>query len=365
MRQSIFVLVFLIAGKLFANPVAIPPVISEFYLNDGDWKLELYFPWEFASFNDFSDLCLICNNDTAYFINGLYFAWDTLLVIDQNSLTSSFNINLNADQIYLAYSYYFHRLDDGILYHEPGITKWGWVTTPQSGESIVNQKFTQAFGDIFYMLMKDSTPTIGYNAFDCSTRGVFSGYVHDQFGNPVPGIRFRHCNEDFCYGTTTPTFDCFVSDEDGFFETDALFCKWHHLLLEKDDFTFMTDTIFFEPDSIYYKEYILTDVSIPLIEDKPDIQIFIAPNPFFHKTTFHISMPDYQRWNHGKISIRNMNGQIVDVISFPNAEWSGNTFTIDWYPAMARGIVMPGLYLYSLEVDDRFIDSGKLIIHNP
>ena len=110
-------------------------------------------------------------------------------------------------------------------------------------------------------------------------------------------------------------------------------------------------------------EYTLNSVGISTNGYQSDISIFAAPNPFNHKTSFHISMPDYFRWNDAQITIRSINGQLVDVIHFPNAVWSGNVFSIDWYPGMTGSNVMPGLYLYSLEVDGKAILSKKLIIN--
>ncbi|MCD4724913.1 MAG: hypothetical protein K8R63_08715 [Bacteroidales bacterium] len=363
MRKLIFILAFLVAKNLFCNPILMPPVISEFYLNEGDWQLEVYFSddWSSAGIYNFSDLRLICNNDTAYFIAGLSLEWNTLIVIDQNSLSTPFNVDLLEDWIYIE-TFYCLPLDEGIRYGGPPYFPWH-TTTPKTGESIVRQYFNVAWGDDFYGLLKETSPSIGYNAFECSTRGTFSGYVFDQFNNPVPEIRFTYCDESYCWGNVTPSFMCFETDENGYFEADELFCKWHIFKLVKDDIIFAIDTMFFEPDSAYYKEYTLNSVGVPDNDIAKEISIQLAPNPFTYKTSFRISIPDYYRWNEAEISIRNMNGQLVDVIHIPNAVWSGDDFSIDWYPARVATNVYPGLYLYTLEVDGKYVSSDKMIFN--
>jgi len=364
MRKLIFILVFLMAKSLIGNPIIMPPVISEFYLNEGNWQLEVYFPEEYNGiFGDFSELRLICNNDTASFVDGLILEWNTIIVIDQNSLSSPFNVDLLEDWIYFS-TYDYYPFYPGIQYGGLPVFSWNITTTPQPGESIVQQFFSNYGGDDFYSLMKDESPTIGYNAFESSSRGVFSGYVFDQFNNPVPDLKLVYCEESFCWGATSPEFSCIMTDENGYFETDGLFCNWHLFKLQKDNYIFLIDTIFIEPDSAYYKEYVLTSVGIPINDIRDEINVLAAPNPFAHKTTFHLSIPDESAWNEARITIRNINGQVVDFIPLANALWAGNDVSVDWYTENANAKVEPGLYLYTLEIEGRPIASKKLIVIN-
>ncbi len=363
MRKLILILVFLIAKNLIANPIIPPPVISEFYLNGGNWQLEVYFAEEYQGmFMDFSELRLICNNDTASFVDGLTLEWNTIIVIDQNSLSSPFNVNLLEDWIYFS-TYDHYPFYPGIQYGGPPVFSWNITTTPHPGESIVQQFFSNYGGDDFYSLMKDESPTIGYNAFESSSRGVFSGYIFDQFNNPVPDLQLVYCAESFCWGATSPEYSCIMTDENGYFETDGLFCNWHLFKLQKDGFIFLIDTMFFEPDSVYYKEYVLNSVGVAINDLNEEINILAAPNPFTHKTTFHLSIPDELAWNEARITIRNINGQIIDFIPLTNVLWAGNDISVDWYTASAEMNIPPGLYLYTLEIDNNIISSQKMIIN--
>jgi len=353
----------MMALKLFSNPITMPPVISEFYYNNGDWQIELYFDQMHEIWiQDFSDLRLHCNSGFSTFIDSLPFQYDSIIVIDQSSLNSIIYINPDDDFIKLFHLGYGQSID--VIYYGP-FTIMGddQIIAPKDGQSIVRNYFNNLNGDDFYKLMLDDTPSIGSDQFISDSRATFSGYVFDQYSNPVPDLNLVYCNESYCYGGVAPAYSCLQTDENGYFESDEMFCNWHLFKLQKDDFIFSYDTLCFEPDSVYYKEYILIDVGIPAEKPDNDISILAAPNPFNHKTSFHISMPDYFRWNDAQITIRSINGQLVDVIHFPNAVWSGNVFSIDWYPAMTGNNVIPGLYLYSLEVDGKVILSEKLIIN--
>ncbi len=364
MKKSLVALLLMISIKVFANPIALPPIISEFYYNGGDWQIEVYFSDIYQNFfYDFSELALICNNDTAHFVDGLLISFNETIVLNQNALTSAFNINPVVDWIYLASVYGYDPFTEGIRYDAPGIFLWHSIlTSPKEGESIVNQFFNNYGGDGYYQAMKESTPSIGSNAFECSGRGTFSGYVYDQYNNPVANLQLVYCPEYYCLGAVSPAYSCIETDENGFFETNELFCNWHIFNLKKDDFIFYTDTLFIEPDSAYYKEYILNSVDIPLNTSKEDISISIAPNPLKNKTRFELSFPENHTYQNARITIRDNNGRIVDFIPITNAPWGGNKLSLTWYPGNAPRPIPPGMYLYCLEIDGKTLSTEKMII---
>lgn len=361
MRKLILIAILMFSVKLFANPVMLPPVISEFYYNGGDWQIEVYFAEDYQGlFYDFSEIILLSNADTAYFIDGLTMEWNTIMVIDQSCITSDFYIDPEEDWIRFAFLDGF-AFADGIRYGNNGVIWWNTLTTPKDGESIVKQYFFDG-GDGFYEDMKDNTPSIGSNVYECSSRGTFSGYVFDQYSNSIEGVKLAYCPESYCIGQTIPAYACIETDENGYFETDGLFSNWHIFKLQKDGYVFMTDTIFIEPDSVYYKEYTLTNVGIYKIEEEQEISIYAAPNPFVNKTTFHISIPNSFIWQEAQITIRDNNGRIIDKIPITGSGGPGNEIIIDWYSGNAQGLTPSGMYLYSLEVDGKLISSHKMII---
>lgn len=366
MRKLCFTLIVLFSLNLYSNPVILPPVISEFSYNGGNWQMEIYMDEEifgmFVWFTSFDELCLVCDESVTFFKPGIPFSMDSVYVIDQSWLTSTFKVDSIEDCINV------HTWSGGGIHGEigePVCYDSSSILHPPAGmgESIALQ-YIYAGGELYtYYQMVQSPPTFGTNPFNVDARCSFSGYVFDQFGNPVEGVEFVYCDLGHCYGSYQPSFPCFNTDTNGYFECDELYPKLHNFQLTLDDFIYQTDQIFFDPQEAVYREYTLTGVGIQVQEEPAnEISIFAVPNPFSQKTSFQLSMPDYQRWESGKITIRNINGQLVDEILFPNAEWSGNVFSIDWYPAIAQADVMPGLYIYNLEIDGKFIASEKMII---
>jgi hypothetical protein len=370
MKKLFFVLALLLSQQLFSNPVIPPPAISEFFFNDGNWQLEVFFDGQlhqyFYPFQSFDGLRLVSNSDSAYFEYGIPFQWDSLIVIDATNLTSVLDINPDEDFIRLEFlaGTQWGIVGEGIRYgYNGGFFGFNYSTPPGSNESIGYQKFLHLQGYYFHVQQKQSPPSIGEDVFQITSRGSFSGYVFDQHGNPVQDILFHYCPSEFCDGWTAPVYTCFQTDETGYFEADELFCTYHWFRLINGNTLFTMDTLFIEPDSNHYKEYILTDVGIPKVEPFDDIEVIVAPNPFNHKTTFHISIPQELDWNEARITIFNMKGQVVDFIPIVGNPWAGGKIILDWVPDNANTDIGPGLYLYTMELDGKLIKSEKLIIN--
>ncbi|MCK5078469.1 MAG: hypothetical protein KAR09_00915, partial [Bacteroidales bacterium] len=342
-----------------------PPVISEFYYNEGAWQLEIYFDSEVHGiyfFDSFDNLCLKCAAGDAFFNPGIPFTWDSLYVIDQSWLTSVYLINPSEDQLNmkLGEGGGYDEFCEGIYYG--GNSSLQYTTPPGPGESIAVQYFNVPGEYPSSIQMKQSPPTIGIKAFEVDSRCSFSGFVFDQFQNPVPDVEFVYCDPSYCNGYVSPPFFCFQTDETGYFETDSLFPMWHNFELTLEGYIFVEHEHFFEPNQPLYMEYILNSVGISVNEIAEKINILAAPNPFTHKTTFHLSIPDELAWNEARITLRNINGQIIDFIPLTNALWAGNDISVDWYTENANAKVEPGLYLYTLEIEGRPIASNKLIV---
>jgi hypothetical protein len=227
------------------------------------------------------------------------------------------------------------------------------------GESIALQ-YIYAGGEFYdYYQMVQSPPTFGTNPFNVDARCSFSGYVFDQFGNPVEDVEFVYCSPDLCSGWYQPSFPCFQTDINGYFECDELFPRLHSFQLTLDNYIYHTDQIFFDPQEPVYREYTLIDVGIAKRILTSDIKIKVAPNPFHNKTKFSLDIPNDITWNDARIIIRNLNGQIVDFIPLTANPWAGKDISVDWNSGNLPG----GLYIYSLMMDGQVVESGKLITY--
>jgi hypothetical protein len=358
-------------NNVFANPVLPPQVISEFYYNDGNWQLELFFDQEECqsiwNFENFDGLRLVSKTDTAYFNANVPFQWDSILVITASDLSSALTIDpldelLNI-QTMIDTSFWMDMCV-GISYGYDGFFLSTYHCSPPGpNESIGFQRYVHQSGtgaDRFRP-HKQSPPSIGTDLYQIDSRASFSGYVFDQHGNPVPDIYFAYCNPDLCTGWTLPPFICFTSDSNGYFEASEMFCNIFviKLLEYHTAYHFLTDTVFFEPDSAVYKEYILTDVGIIENNPYPGVEITVAPNPFQNKTRFSLDIPEEMFWKDAKIIIRNLNGQLLDFIPLTANPWAGGELSVDWIP----GNLPKGLYIYSLMMDGQVVESGKLIMY--
>jgi len=288
MRKLILFLLLTASVRLFANPVVMPPIISEFYYNNGDWQFEFYFDpvWQ-DLLTDFSELELIVDGIHAPFVNSLPLQYDSVIVIDQSCLTETLILDPDEEMIHLHHSWWGNI--DFFWYGPYVITGTYQIIGPAEGQSVVRNYFEDG-GDGIYIPMLDNTPSIGTEPFVCDSRATFSGYVFDQFNNPVPGLRLSYCPESWYYGVMPP-FPLIETDENGYFESEELFPMWHHFKLEKDGFVFAYDTLIFQPDSACYKEYYLNSVDISEKDPLSEISLRAAPNPFTEKCKFMISIP--------------------------------------------------------------------------
>lgn len=372
MRKLCFTLIILFTVNLYSNPVIISPVISEFCFNDGiNWQMEIYFNQEILNFSglpsmdNFDHLCLQCDAGLVYFNPGIPFSWDTLYVIDQSWLSSTFQYNLDEDVINILYS------DGGTAFMFCTEISYSsgsmYSPAPGPGESIAIQNvYTMGGGtwpEYFHQMIQ-SPPTIGSCPFNVTPNCSFSGYVFDQNQNPLEGVEFAYCEPGYCYGYSTPVFHCFQTDETGYFECDSLFPMYHAFDLTYEGYVYLEDVLVLNPNQPVYQEYTLLTVGIIVDEIQDKAEIYAAPNPFSHKTTFHISIPEELSWNEGRVTIYNVNGQAVDFIPLARNPWAGGEIRADWLPDNAMHDIGPGLYLYTLEVDGKFIASEKMIIRD-
>jgi len=336
MRKLLLSSLIFLNLSLFANPIVIVvPVISEYFYNQGNWNIEFCIKSElygWMNIQTFDQLGVKSNAGQVSFHPYIPFSFDSVYVFDQSWLSSTLFINPIEDHLNIV-------VDGGEFWKGISYSPYpdtSCVSTPGPDESLAVQYFTDG-GWYYGYQMKQSPPSIGSNVFEVSSRSGFSGYVYDQYLNPVPELTLDYYPRlgDWCQ----PPFPSLHTDENGYFETDEMFPMGYYIELVKDNYVFGTDMMYFE------------------------INILAAPNPFTHKTTFHLSIPDELAWNEARITIRNINGQIIDFIPLTNALWAGNDISVDWYTASAEMNIPPGLYLYTLEIDNNIISSQKMIIN--
>ena len=123
----------------------------------------------------------------------------------------------------------------------------------------------------------------------------------------------------------------------------------------------MDQEIIVEIDSNNYYEIVDPNFVVGMIEGliQEEIQISNHPNPFTNNTTFDLNIPESYRWNEAQITVVDMNGKIVDRIAH---QYPGNKTgqKINWH---APSDLKPGIYIYTLEIDNKRITSNKMILN--
>jgi len=354
MRKIAFTLLIFLNMGLVANPIVIvAPVISEFYYNQGNWQIELcvksdIYGW--MKIQSFDELSVVSDAGQVPIQTFIQFYYDSVFVIDQSWLSSTFIINPIHDNLNIIYDGW--SMWHGISYAPSPDTLV--VSSPGENESIAVHYLS---GGYQAYTMKQSPPTIGYSVFEVTSRSGISGFVYDQFQIPVPDVTLKYYPS--LEGKFPQPLISIVTDSNGYFESNEMYPMGYYVELSLNNFVLKTDMVYFEPDSSYYKEYNLTNVGLATLDPYKDIDLTAAPNPFTSKTSFHANITEHLQWKDARIIIRNMNGQQVDFIPMTENPWAKGVISVDWSP----GTIPGGLYIYSLVVDGQAVKSGKLIAY--
>jgi hypothetical protein len=219
--------------------------------------------------------------------------------------------------------------------------------------------FTDPLVGASFWTVKELPNSIGYNPFQVSKRATFGGYVKDKNDEPLGNIKLYYCTERYHF-ETTPTVPEIFTDEDGYFFTDNMFCKkyWVRFLNGADELEWTVVSI--EPDSANYFEFKLDTLLTGINEIRNTslaYSIYNIPNPSSGQTTFIIESDNLKPYQKGVIKIYSEAGYIVDIIPVEiNNERQEIIYNFD------EKTLSSGLYLYSLELRNHKVASGKMII---
>jgi len=359
MRKLLILLLIFLNIGLFGNPIIIKvPVISEFFYNQGNWQIELCIRssiYEWLDIQSFDQLSLMSDAGQVQFQTYNQFSYDSVFVIDQSWFSSTPLINPIHDNLNIIFEVY--TVWDGISYSPNPDTLL--VSTPGANESVVVHYFDDGY---HAYTMKQSPPSIGSSVFEVTSRSGISGYVYDQFLNPVPGLTINYYPS--LYAWYAQPLHSILTDSNGYFESDDIFPMGYYVELKMYNYVLETDMMYFEPDTSYLKEYQINTTGIQESHEANEIQISANPNPFRDMTSFHISMPDEYNWSDLRITIYNLNGQVMDNIPISAAPWSSTNIKVDWFPSNTKHQTTPGLYIYTLMVDQKPTTSNKMIIYD-
>jgi hypothetical protein len=342
MKKIIFTVSIILIG-LFgkSNPLPVPPVISEIYFNGNTIQIEFFFEggWWYDNFDDIS---IVSSTDTVEFINGINIYPNEIIVLDQNDLVGSFEVNPSGDHIYLIDEYGYPISDIEHEYLKFGNFEGAYVPAPNENQSIAFHKVVEPFYfEVYYYVGMEQPPTICSYPFNISTRGLLEGYIYDLNNSPVSDVVII-----FPYYDPISSWYPSYSNQNGYFIMENLISAFYSLSFYKDfyDGTF-TATIF--PGDTAFIEIHLDTILVGI----PEYQNH--PNPFIGLTSFKIQIPNEINFNTAFLAIYNLSGKLIDRIQIPSRNLS-----VKWNSSGYK----PGIYFYNLILDNKSFAAKKMII---
>ncbi len=358
MKKQLITLAFVFFSvSLFSNPIVLPPVISEIYWDENSWTMELVFDDLYCPWVSLDELTLVFNEDTSAFITGIPIVFNQPMVVTKNELVEPFEILIGGGIIEILETENLFPIGDILIY---GNHEWSYITPVSFGQSIVHQVFDVNGGyntDIW--LVKDTLPSIGYLPFTCQTRANFSGKVIDNLLRPFPDASIKYIS-----GTTyaySPSIPEIITDENGEFSTDQMFCKQYWIKIYVDGQEELFTTLNIEPDSANYFEFILDSLYVGTNDDVPvkqNVSLNAWPNPFSEKLDINIQVANSKLVNQAEIKLFDLSGNMLKSSKI-NSPYLVD-LDIHW-TAMSEITMSSGVYLLVLEADGKILASQKVV----
>lgn len=341
-----------------SNPIIPPPVVFEIYFGPVSWEIEIMNNQFYSYIENFDDLWLVGQFDTAQFEPGHPFLPGVIEVATQFDMLTPMTIQQSGDHVSLCYK-------SGNYYEYLGGIAWGSfspeVTAPVGEQSIAIQMFNLPENEWGSWEAKEQPHTINSNPGNVIKRTSFSGYVWDQNGQPMQDIYLDYCWGAYYFGSN-PTVPIIYTNSDGYFHTDNMYSREFFIRFRNDFYgpIIGDTTVYLEIDSTNYFEFKLDTLLTGIKEHKPVVpaySIYNIPNPSSSKTTFIIESDNANPNRKGVIKIYSEAGYIVDI--FPLEISGGKQELI--YNCHDKSLAA-GLYFYNLEIGHQKVASGKMVI---
>ncbi len=364
MKKVIISLLLLFSlGLVKANPISLPPVISEFYLvNDSTWYLELFFDPVYYPDTTLDGYQIITSTDTVQFFNGIHFLSGNIVVITQDSMQHHLSVHRTGD---------FIRIEkDGMYIDEIGFgnNMYSMIDSPFPGQSIVNYAYGcfDTFNmqpATYYKPVKENIPSIGLNPFQASVyMGNFTGKVFDLNHNPITGIKIGNpANYYEPSGTCNVEFTGLTDSSGGF--NFYIRSGRHYVRIYTLSAILLDTAVNIEPDSVNYYEFVLDTLlnRITFNSIYHNYLLSCYPNPSNGRTTITFDLQKNIQDLNPLIKIYNSTGEIIKILPI---DFSGKErkYSVEWDGKSYDNSVASGVYYYNLELDGKKVATNKLVI---
>lgn len=342
MKKIVFIVIAILiglGGK--SNPLPVPPVISEIHFNGNNIQIEFFFQGGWL-YDNFDELSLASSTDTVEFINGINISPNEIIVLDQNDLVGSLEVNPSGDHIYLIDEYGYPISDFEYEYLKFGNFEGAYVPAPIENQSIAIHKVVEPFYfEVYYYVGMEQPPTIGSDPFNISARGLLEGYIYDLNNSPVSGVGII-----FPYYDPVSSWYPSFTNQNGYFIMENLLSAFHSFNFFRDLYEGTFTATIFPGDTAFIEIHLDT-----ILVEIPEYQNH--PNPFIGFTSFKIQIPKETKFNTAFLAIYDLTGKLIDRIEIP----SGN-FSVEWSGSGHES----GIYLYNIVLDNKPFAYRKMII---
>jgi hypothetical protein len=359
MKKSIMILILITVVFSARGNVAPPQAyISEILVDSsGNWTIEMgFYQWDIPIIDS---IRLVSSSGSSIITSftlipgGGSFYFDSLSVITNDNLANPITFNPNGDLVKLISYVNLWGADpvDSVAFGDyPG----SMLSCIHEGESVIYAMYNIGTGGTWGFGI-DSSPTIGTMNDTTGAMGNFSGIVYDLEGNPFTGGYFGlpfiegmviHINPDGSFSER-------VLSHRITFDTIKLHLPSRLHTIE----TYIIEPVDFclRPDSSHYQDIITTSLVIGIKEKKEDIEniVVISPNPFTDKVTFYINRKNSHSTDELTLLIYSLEGRELHRVLL-----SQDKKRFEWAPGRS---VLPGTFIYRLEMNNQAIKSGKFI----
>jgi len=331
MKKSILLLLIGIIAKIsLSNPIVVPPILTEIYLDGDNITIELYiqdFMWEWFGVYTLDDFVLTSNSSTVQFQDGINIIFNQEMVLDNSNLSGPFTFDPEGDIIGIEGSYVAEQFRFGNV-------NFASVVAPEPGQSLALDGYYDPESGYYYGwdIGIEETPTLGNNAFTVNTHGAMEGWIYDFNHDPIEGLKVLN----------------HYTDENGYFYVGDLLCQiMNHLKIIHNQNVILNfqDTIYPNQTSqwTFYLDTVFTGIP----------EYYNHPNPIYGNTFFTINIPPQNQFASGYLAIYDMTGKQVDRIDIDRRQEE-----ITWSSAG----IDPGIYIYNLVLDGKKFGSRKMIV---
>jgi hypothetical protein len=368
MKKSIIIsLLTLITTGLICNPIALPPIMSEFYIvNESEWFLEIYIDPIYGDYfqenNTLDGLEISSSSGSAVIKEGISFNVGEIIIITQDSMQSLVQFDRNGDLLQI------ENVDFGIgEYYNFGNVLGAQITALAEGQSLVLRRTTcNGYEEYTYYLCKDAMPGIGNGPYTTTNAlGLYSGKIYDMNDNPIFGISIGNDYLHFPYVTCGSNLNFSVTtDDEGYFSFDeyAAFHRTNIFFNTVETIILLDSTIIIEPGIDNYFEFHLDTIfsGKQTISIAPLISFEAFPNPTDNDISFNIEFINTRIPENALIKIYNLSGEIVKILPVKTNFINSSTANWDW--SANEESISAGQYICKLEFDGKVQAETKFII---